>query len=275
VYSVRYSLDPRGGLRIASSRNGRTAALALRADAGEVFYPKCEPVSLPWDAYGKVIDHFGAPLPDADTVDGWAITGWLLNQGGVYVGVAVEVRGGLRSRTREIRDETVTWWRRFRHAFADGSPAANLVPVVMPPVSLGVHLLAGDLPNVRALAVALSVTPAYRARLDDPDRVGRLVNDLASARLARRAPDEGSVRRDPTDVAVALQQAGFVHRNGGRPLSSALIAAPDVVLAGVRKSLAANPYRKGRPMVDDEMILRIAKHNYLDVEPWPFSALVD
>jgi hypothetical protein len=38
--------------------------------------------------------------------------------------------------------------------------------------------------------------------------------------------------------------------------------------------LAANPYRKGRPAVSDEQILRIAETLYY-VSPWPFGALVD
>jgi hypothetical protein len=274
VPAVRYSLDPRGGLQIASAREERTAAVAFRADAAEVLYQTCEPVALPWDAYGKVLDHFGPEPPDADAIDGWRITGWSLNRG-VYGGVAVEVRGRLRLLSHELRDETLTRWRRVTHAFSDGPPAANLVPVVMPPTAVRLHPVSGGLPDVRALAVLLATKPALRARLDDPDRVGRLAVDLANAKYVRPLSDDGSLRRDPTDVVVALQNAGFVHRDGGRPLSSTRVAAPDVVLAGVRRSLAANPYRKGRPMVDDETIMRIAKRNYLDVEPWPFAALVD
>ncbi|MDQ1534509.1 MAG: hypothetical protein QOF28_2270, partial [Actinomycetota bacterium] len=34
------------------------------------------------------------------------------------------------------------------------------------------------------------------------------------------------------------------------------------------------PYRKGRH-TDDATIMRIIRAAYLDVEPWPFAALVD
>ncbi len=270
--AVRYSVDPRGGLGVASAREQRTASLALRADAAEVFYPTCESVALPWDRRGKVHDPYGAEWPDEKGIDGWLITSWSVGNG--FGGLAVELTGHLRSASHEILDMTVTRWRRVRHAFSEGPPASSLVPVVMP--RMGPRRGAvGDLGNLGMLTALLAADPLYRARLEDPDRVARLAADLTAARFVWYVTDAGGARRDAIDVAVALQTAGFVHRHGGRPLSRGRVVAPDVVLAGVHKALAANPYRKGRAMVDDATIMRVARRNYLDVEPWPFAALVE
>ena len=271
--AVRYSVDPRGGLRIASAREQRTASLALRADAAQVSYPKCEPVALPWDRRGKVHDPYGAEWPDEKGIDGWLITSCAVGNG--FGGIAVEVTGHLRSASHEILDMTWTRWRRIRHAFSEGPPMSSLVPVVMPPPRFA-RGASGDLGNLGMLTTLLAGDARYRRRLEDPERMARLAHDLTRSTASAWPPvSPGGVRRDTIDVLVALQSAGFVHRYGGRPLSGDRRAAPDTVLAGVRQSLASNPYRKGRAMVDDATIVRIAKRVYFDVEPWPFAALVD
>lgn len=78
--------------------------------------------------------------------------------------------------------------------------------------------------------------------------------------------------RDRTDVRVALELLGYRHSHG-RPIPGDPMPAADEVLDAVLAALAANPYRRGRqtPRADVDAAVRAY---YLDVEPWPFSALV-
>ena len=129
-----------------------------------------------------------------------------------------------------------------------------------------------ELPTLRALAAVLAARPEYRARLAEPERVSRLARELTQGVLPPPAVREGA-RRDTIDILLAIRQAGLV-RPVRRPLPSDPVPAPDGVLAAVREHLDANPYRKGRH-VDDDTVMRVVRSVYLDVEPWPFAALVD
>ena len=59
----------------------------------------------------------------------------------------------------------------------------------------------------------------------------------------------------------------------GRPLSPTERPSLDSAVERVEQRLQANPYRAGRRL-DHDLVVHIVRKEVVDVEPWPFSALV-
>jgi hypothetical protein len=100
----------------------------------------------------------------------------------------------------------------------------------------------------------------------------QLARDMIAG-LAKFGITSTGVGRDSTDIHVAMQQAGFVHRYN-RPLSAKRLPSVDEIVAAVEVRLRSNPYRTGRE-IDHVQVDRIVRRDFLDIEPWPFGALVD
>jgi hypothetical protein len=123
-----------------------------------------------------------------------------------------------------------------------------------------------------ALCAVLHDMTELRPRLGDNERVRRLANELDSQRLKLGVQATG-ISRDVVDVHVALTRLGYTHRYT-RPLSASSQPTVAEVTDRVCAALAANPYRTGRE-TDRDQVERIVRREFVDVEPWPFGALLD
>jgi hypothetical protein len=264
---LRFSAEPGVGLRIAPRRERRSLSLVFGADHAEAQYQGCGPVVLQWSDFGAVPYRYGV---DQAARDRWAISFWSVSRVGP-IGIALSVSGHVESACHDLSDATMTRWRRYEQWWLHTSVHdPHSLPVV--PASTIFGSPRRDITTLNALAQVLANYPQYRERLAKPERAARLAADLAHGVLDM-AVAKGGMRRDTTDIIVALRKAGFFH-SLGRPLSREDLPAPEKVLASVRAHLDANPFRRGRHS-DDETIMRVINAVYLDAEPWPFAALID
>jgi hypothetical protein len=172
--------------------------------------------------------------------------------------------------TADIHSATTSVWRRFNASMGSTLNGRKL------PVLTSNHPLHGsyrEFSLLAALCAVLHDMPELRPRLGNNERVRRLANELDSQRLKLGVQATG-ISRDAVDIHVALTRLGYTHRYT-RPLSSSS-SQPTVaeVTDRVCAALAANPYRTGRE-TDREQVERIVRREYVDVEPWPFGALLD
>lgn len=127
-----------------------------------------------------------------------------------------------------------------------------------------------DCAALAALCQALAVRTGWRDGLLDPERVRRLLDDLAAHPLLRVPPRTGA-RNATIETLVAMKRLGFVHGFEGRPLPDELPPDREAVIGKVVAEIAANPYGSH----PDEATVRVLVHrHYLDVTPWPFHALL-
>jgi hypothetical protein len=118
----------------------------------------------------------------------------------------------------------------------------------------------------------LAERPALRERLADLHRTRPLAAALAGSRLPpRMEPD--AFRRSTIEVMVALKAVGYVHRVHGRPIPGDPLPDRAQAEARVREHLARNPYARDAA-INSAAVARLVGSEYLDVEPWPFHALV-
>jgi hypothetical protein len=222
----------------------------------------CEPVLLDWDAFGQL----DSVMDGKPARDGWAIVPWTVGRAGGF-GVAVRVSGRFEGTAAPLLKATSRRWS-GRDSSRSSLTGRSL------PVLRGRSVASAFLDEYSVLLALCSVVhddAAVRPRLDDGERAARLASDLSRTSLRFRAIPTGA-GRDSTDIHVALRQAGFVHRYN-RPLTDAGLPSVDTVVTEVVERLRANPYRQGRP-IDRLQVEQIVRRDYLDVQPWPFAALV-
>jgi hypothetical protein len=259
---LAFTADPLGGLRVVAVRPNRSIAVVLRQDRAEAQYVGFPPAALPWSDFGEIGHVVGS-----EEADNWAFCFWDSRP----IGIGVRVAGHVESACHELIEATSTPWRRYARWMQSGSVAGgHKLPLA--PRALVYPSAFREIAILNVLATVLARSAEYRDRLADPLRVSRLATDLSNGLLGSFAA-KGGMRRDTVDIVVALRRAGFFYPLG-RPLLREETPAPDEVLASVRACLEANPYRKGRH-TDDATIMRVIRAAYLDVEPWPFAALVD
>jgi hypothetical protein len=237
------------------------------ADHADAQRRGCEPVVLPWSDFGAVWHVYGV---EPGAPDGWGISYW----GGGWtgsIGVALSVSGHIESACHDLYDATTTWRRRYEQRWFRTFVHDSLSLPIVPSYTI-FSWPYREVASLNALAQMLACDPQYRQRLSQPERAARLAADLTRGLLGTPVA-HGGMRRDTTDIIVALRKAGLFHPFG-RPLSRGELPAPDEVLNSVRAHLDANPFRKGRH-TDDETVMRVVNAVYLDVEPWPFAALID
>jgi hypothetical protein len=101
--------------------------------------------------------------------------------------------------------------------------------------------------------------------------MSRLAADLTSRPLGVVYERTG-VSRDGVDIVWAMHEAGFIHRFG-RPLPDEPRLPLEQVMTRTREVLGTNPHRVGRH-TEDRVIETYVRRNYVDVEPWPFAAVI-
>lgn len=249
-----------GGLLINGNPGDRSVSLRLLPAGGEVSFADLEAVLLPWEMCGQV-----RSVIDGPERDGWAITHWHENSRQV-AGVAVQVTGDFATMAGAISRETTSRWHR---ALSSRQWTGYSLPILRPRSSF--TPCKPERETLQALTKVLTAKTNARALLADAARMQRLAADLSTG-LRTRAVESAAILRDATDIEVALRQCGYVHEFG-RPIEGEPLPSLDKVVGAVRARLAANPHRVGRT-VDDTKIAEFARHHYLDIEPWPFAALV-
>jgi hypothetical protein len=257
---LEFSAGEAGGLLINGNPGDRSVSLRLLPAGGEVRFADLEAVLLPWNACGQVRSVMEGPERD-----GWAITHWRENSREVS-GVGVQVSGVCSTMVAAIsRATTSRLHRRFgsRELTGHSLPLLRTKSVFTPRKP--------ERETLQALTTVLTARPKARALLADSARMQRLAADLSTG-LRTRAVDSAAILRDATDIEVALRQCGYLHEFG-RPIEGESLPSLDKVVGAVRERLTANPHRVGRT-VDETKIAEFARHHYLDLEPWPFAALV-
>lgn len=127
--------------------------------------------------------------------------------------------------------------------------------------------------TVDVLCALLADTPELREPLRDPQRVARLAADLAAGPLPPTPLVMMRARRSTTEVLSALRSLDYPHRYGGRPLPGEALPPLDDMVEQVMAELRASPYAAA-VSVDPGHARDVIQRFYLDVQPWPFGALV-
>ena len=259
------STDSSGRL-LAGAPSGRRPLTAMRflPDGLGVSAPSCAEVALPWDLFGHLHSIMDGDAPQ----DGWSLVPWADGRGGAF-GVAVRVSGTLEAAATSILKATSTFWRKFQGAGSSILTGRSL-PVLTAATLATTY--SPELATLSVLCLLLCNEPPLRPRLDDASRMERLAADIERGMLSPPSYPDG-LGRDTTDIHVAIRQAGLAHPYG-RPLTKTGLPQLDAAADKVEANLRANPYREGRP-IDRGQVERIIRDDYLDVEPWPFAALVD
>ena len=222
-------------------------------------------VLLGWDGY-RVYGSDFEKTPD----EGWTIRGWAVSKharAGGRVGVAVHVFGSLVTSAAPLVQVAPGRWQRW---LATAPTSGSLLPLKMGegPDRPGT---AAQRDTLHALCSVLRDRSAQRSTFADAERCRTLAADLAAGCLTKPRWPSG-VARDSVDLATAMRQAGFVHEYG-RPLGASIVVSMSEAVSVVRRSLAANPHRQGRG-IGDEVIESFVGEHFINVKPWPFSALI-
>ena len=252
-----------GGLVIPGGPWGHTADVVLTTRGLDL---RVGPLvaALEWElaASQSVLDR--AP---GDWDRSWGDLWWFTSGGSGGVGVGVRVDGALIERTREVRSRTRSLWNVLNGWSVEG--------VVVPCWSVAHRgpAVDADLATIRALCAVLRDRSELRERLADPVRLDHLAFDLRNVRR-RRVPPRTGVRRTTFEILAALRSLGYLHRYENRPLPGEPLPEPDLVVAAVVARLRANPFCADLDISEAQVSETVRRH-YLDVEPWPFDALVD
>ncbi len=259
---LRFAVDADGRLTI-QSRGRRVVWLRLLPDGLQVGAAGVPTVVLPWSSLGGV-----RWVMDGPPRDGWMITNWSAGRSGVF-GVAVLVSGHFEVICQPLIDATMTLWRRPDQWFQRGILTGHRLPVL--PRGSVFTAANRERSTLTALTQVIAACDEIRGRLAEPERMRALATDLSVGLLSWPSAREG-IRRDTTDIITALRQAGFVHRFG-RPLTRDELPPLGEVVNATQARLTHNRYREGRS-VSDDTVATVARSVFLDVEPWPFSALM-
>ncbi|MGY4645302.1 hypothetical protein [Cellulomonas sp. URHB0016] len=239
-----------GGLLVPGTPTGRGCDLLL-APAGARVTMGDVRIELPYEEYGDP-DH------------GWLITRWSSTRGGDQIGAAIGGTGthlGDIAALRAGRSTAVT-------AFNAVSTTRDRAPLFASSfVRPGVE---ADTDAMGVLCRTLALRPTWRPQLADPHRVAAFLHDLAT-REHEALDSRTGVRRRTVETCVAMVQLGLAHPLQGRPLPDQALPPEDEVVDRVTRKVANNRYAL---RADEATIRAIVKRNYLDIEPWPFWALM-
>jgi len=270
LLSVRlaFGVDTAGHLvAVPSATRRELTTLGFLPDGLTVSTPSCAPVTLGWDSYGQVATGLEyPPLPARH--DGWGLAEWFSYRG--LYGVRIQVSGRFEDATSGIYSATSSLWRRLNAGLGSDYLGRPL------PVVTKNQTRFDDVGKERCLLEALCEVlhdmPELRQRLDDSHRVRRLAGDI-DARRPKILFGRFDISGDAVDIHVALVRLGYTYPYT-RPLTASLLPTVAEVTDQVVAVLAGNPYRSART-VDREQVERIVRRDFIDVEPWPFGALVD
>lgn len=239
------------GLLIPGGPHGRGADLLLGVEAVEVSHGPVSAV-LQWSSYSKT--------RRSGVADSWALAGW--GNSGQGIGIdGTEALGPVRDATSSVFTR-VAGWNLFSR-FTSDYPLLPLWAVEHDPI-----WVLWQMPQAAALIQLLADRPKLRSQLLNEQCTSQLAADLGNEPNATGAglavtPSAGAVTR-------ALDGLGYNFRYG-RPLPGDHRDTLDVVLDKVLSRLDQNAW--GNVKVGKQRATEIIKMHYVDVSPWPFSAL--
>jgi hypothetical protein len=248
---------------VADPTAPRSPALALLPDGLALVVDGVDPLGLPWEA-------FRGPFDDTRAGEEcWRVEAWARNRHG-DIGIAVQIVGPLVARALPVDEATGTWLRRMnrrsnRRATRPPGPGSSgyvHLPIVTVGLGIGVRARRDQL---RALSAYLRDDTAARARLADERRAEALAMALDRCRLA--SPGWEPSWPDHRALWELADRAGL-RWPYQRPLPGQ--QAPDPVAA----QLAIDRARAGHPTEIKERVVKRFLDDLLDVEPWPFEALL-
>jgi hypothetical protein len=242
------------GLLVPALARARASQLILAPEAARLVLGSDE-VGLAWDAFGT-----DATL----TGTGWDLGPYGKGRDGSN-GLAVTTHGELAEQVAPLRARTSTFLRRMSSR-SDTERAVPLLPNKEGPYRDRLEA------TLRALCTVLRDEEPLRAALAVPTRSARLAHDLAD-RPRERVAEHMGIGPGSIEVGVALTSTDHRWRYN-RPLPGEHRPAIDEVVAAVRSHLATTAGAGTIAIADDELD-RLCRVGYVDVEPWPFDALVD
>jgi hypothetical protein len=239
------------GLLIPGGPHGRAADLLLGAAAVEASHGSVSAV-LQWSSYTKT--------RRSGVADSWALACW----GGAGQGIGIdgpETLGPVRDAASSLLTRLAGW--NLYNRFTSDYPLLPLWAVQHDPI-----WVMWQMPQAAALIQLLADRPELRSQLLDEQCTSQLAADLVHEPNATGAglavtPSAGAVTR-------ALDGLGYNFRFG-RPLPGDHRDTLDVVLDKVLSRLDQNAW--GNVTVSKQRATEVIKMHYLDVSPWPFSAL--
>jgi hypothetical protein len=240
-----------GGLLIPGSPVGRACDLLLIADGVRVSLGEIH-VDLAYEGCGR------------SGGDAWGLTGWTATRGGSEIGVALSGTGSVAADVVALRDARPRLVRGLGALSTTGGRAPLLA------ASFVNAWVDADRMALDTLCRTLATRPTWRRQLADPQRVARLLRDLATREHGARATRTGVMRR-AVETSVAMLSLGLVHPLNGRPLPDEVLQTEDDAVRSVMRKLADNPYALP---ADEAKVRATVKRRYLDVPPWPFDALL-
>lgn len=253
-----------GGLFIPAHPGPSACDLLLHPD-GAWLRADDRTVYLPYEAYAAVGDDPWMYQPWVDSGgDAWILGGWAHTRGGGPIGVGVRAAGRFAAPIAELRKRRRTL-ANLVDRLADGSDVAPLYAART--INTWVD---ADRVALHVLCTTLARRPAWRRHLGNPTRTTQLLHDLADQDHAAIEPTTG-LRRRTMETFLVMQRLGYQHRLHGRPLPDESRPDPDEVKNAVLRALTGNRYA----LPPDEADVHSLVHShYLDVTPWPFTALL-
>lgn len=251
-----------GGLGIPGSTGRLNADLTLRVDNVALSSGALR-VPLEWDEFRP----FPAVAHPESAV--WQFMNWSSDGRGQGYGIALALQGDCEDRSSELLSRLTGSMLRLRPHRAIRSR--------VPLWSTRLFRLDRSIPAERATVSALCHLcvddESVRTRLDDRDRVVRLVADMQNDALTRYFGERG-MSSSSTQIERTMRSLGYVHRIDNRPLPGDQRPSLEEATERVRQAIADDPlaYKNG---VDASHVRRLLKADYLDVAPWPFAALLD
>ncbi len=246
-----------GGLLIPGFPSRRSCDLRLTADAASASADDLS-VIFAWEDF--------AGERAGRLADSWSISEWSSGRSGP-IGVGLAVDGRYVEATMEIRRRRRSLMNRVNRSLQDG--------VVLPLCAIG-HIsdvLDDDRTMISVLCTVLAEREELRPRMNDSNRLHRLVADLMS-RPHDPIPLHVGVRRRTLEILTALRALGYEHRLGGRPLPDETITSVDDLALQVLAKVRANPYAQGLN-IDETTVREVVYRYYVAVAPWPIAALMD
>lgn len=218
------------------------------------------------DGLRVTVDELSVDLPfEAFAGDhGWSLGPWTSTRGGSGIGVGVYGAGRFAAPVAALRRRRRTV-ATLVDRLADRSQVAPLhaAHVISPRVD-------ADRAALEVLCGVLARRPRWRPQLADPARVTQLLRDLAGQDHGPRQTPTGFRRRD-VETFTVMHRLRYEHPRQGRPLPDDVLPGPDEAVGAVLRELAANRYALP---ADEDHVRRVVHRHYLDVSPWPFTALV-
>ncbi len=249
----RLCFVPHGAEALATLCFGQEGMAASIDDVGVVV--------LPWALWGVL----NVSLDASPGRDGWVLAS--MGHHDPSGGIELRVAGEPERQAARLAAANRRWGRTVRQLRqSSGGSALAVLPAGY--FSTFQH----ELETLSMLCRLLHDRPALHERLGDRSRMSILAAELRSGIRIGGRPGHFGVRRDSVDVDVAIRSAGLNWRYG-RPLSPNERPALDSAVERVEQRLQANPYRAGRRL-DHDLVVHIVRKEVVDVEPWPFSALV-